>query len=100
SVDRVVANSLIVDDGRLTGGVDGPLVEGTKDEALYDVAAAFDVDLGDTIAVGDGANDVPMLDAAGTAIGFRPKPAVRPHCAVVVATMGRLRRVLAEAGVL
>jgi len=100
SVDRVVANSLIVDDGRLTGGVDGPLVEGTKDEALYDVAAAFDVDLGDTIAVGDGANDVPMLDAAGTAIGFRPKPAVRPHCAVVVATMGRLRRVLAETGVL
>jgi len=100
SVDRVVANSLPVEDGRLTGEVEGPLIEGTKDEALRDVAAAFGVDAAATFAVGDGANDVPMLDAAGTAIGFRPKPAVRPHCDLVVATMGRLRRVLVEADVL
>ena len=98
SVDRVVANSLPVEDGRLTGEVDGPLIEGTKDEALREVAAALGVERADTVAVGDGANDVPMLDAAGTAIGFRPKPAVRPHCAVVVATMGRLRQVLTESG--
>ena len=100
AVDRIVANSLPLEDGRLTGDVEGPLIEGTKDEALAAVAEAFGVDVGDAIAVGDGANDVPMLDAAGTAVGFRPKPAVRSHCDVVVATMDRLRRVLEADGVL
>lgn len=100
AVDRVVANTLPVEDGRLTGGVEGPLIEGTKDEALATVAADFGVDLDDAVAVGDGANDVPMLDAAGTAVGFQPKPAVRSHCDVVVSTMDSLERVLAEAGVL
>jgi phosphoserine phosphatase len=99
-VDRIVANSLVVEDGRLTGDVEGPLIEGTKDEALATVAAEFGVEPADAIAVGDGANDVPMLDAAGTAVGFRPKPAVRSHCDVVVATMDRFERVLAENGVL
>ena len=100
SVDRVVANTLPVEDGRLSGEVDGPLIEGTKDEALAEVAAEFGVDVSEAIAVGDGANDVPMLDAAGTAIGFRPKPAVRSHCDVVVETMDGLRQVLEEDGVL
>ena len=99
-VDRIVANSLVVEDGRLTGEVAGPLIEGTKDESLADVTAEFGVASTDAIAVGDGANDVPMLDAAGTAVGFRPKPAVRSHCDVVVATMDRFERVLAENGVL
>ena len=100
AVDRVVANALPAEDGRLTGEAAGPLVCGTKDEALAAVAAEFGADLAEAIAVGDGANDVPMLDAAGTAIGFRPKPAVRSHCDVVVATMDRLRRVLEADGVL
>ena len=100
AVDRVVANRLPAEDGRLTGEADGPLVSGTKDEALAEVADEFGVELEDCVAVGDGANDVPMLDAAGTAIGFRPKPAVRSHCDVVVATMGRLRRVFEDDGLL
>ncbi|QLC33447.1 phosphoserine phosphatase SerB [Halarchaeum sp. CBA1220] len=99
-VDHVVANDLPVADGHLTGDADGPLIEGTKDEALESLCVETGTDLADTVAVGDGANDLPMLKAAGTAVGFIPKPAVRPHCDVVVATMPRLRRVFEEDGLL
>jgi phosphoserine phosphatase len=92
-VDSVVANRLPVAGGRLTGEVEGPLVEGTKDEALEDLAAELDVDLSRTIAVGDGANDLPMLEVAGLAVGFVPKDAVRPACDVVVSSMYRLGKV-------
>lgn len=96
-VDRIVANRLLVDpDGALTGGVEGPLVEGGKEAALRSLAAQLDVDLAESIAIGDGANDLPMLSAAGTAIGFRPKPAVGPHCDIAVENMDRLASVLRE----
>lgn len=97
-VDRIVANRLVMDDGVLTGTVEGSLIEGTKDDALLRLSVELAVDPLDTIAIGDGANDVPMLDIAGTGIGFRPKPAVIPHCDVTVATMDRLAEVLAERG--
>jgi len=100
AVDRLVANRLVANDDRLTGEVEGPLVEGTKDGALRRVADEADVDLDQTVAVGDGANDVPMLDVAGTAIGFQPKPAVRPHCDVSVETMAALHDALVAHGVL
>ena len=97
-VETVIANRLPVEDGELTGEVEGPLIEGTKDDAL-DVLTTV---LGEreTVAVGDGANDLPMLRAAGLAIGFDPKPAVAPHCDVVVESMDELLDVLAERGVL
>ena len=79
AVDTIVSNRLPVRGGRLTGGVEGSLVEGTKDEALEDLAANLDVPMGQTVAVGDGANDLPMLEVAGLAVGFLPNPAVRPH---------------------
>jgi len=100
SVDHLVANELPVEDGHLTGDADGPLIEGTKDEALEDLCDQTDTALDDTVAIGDGANDLPMLEVAGTAIGFVPKPAVRPHCDIVVATMHRLLRVFEEDGLL
>ena len=101
AVDRVVANRLGRDgDGRLDGTVDGPLVEGTKDDALRTLADEVGVALADATAVGDGANDVPMLEAAGRAVGFRPKPAVALHCDAVVDSMAELRALLADAGVL
>jgi phosphoserine phosphatase len=100
SVDTVVANRLPVADGRLTGAVEGPLIEGTKDDALADLADDRAVALDRTVAVGDGANDLPMLEAAGLAVGFRPKDAVRPACDVVVATMERLDRLFVERGLL
>jgi phosphoserine phosphatase len=100
SVDTVVANRLPASGGRLTGEVEGPLIEGTKDEALESLAADLGLPASRTVAVGDGANDLPMLEVAGLAVGFLPKPAVRPACDVVVASMGRLGRVFEERGLL
>jgi phosphoserine phosphatase len=100
SVDAIVANRLPVADGELTGEVEGPLIEGTKDDALERLAGEREIAMSDTIAVGDGANDLPMLEVAGLSIGFVPKPAVRPACDIVVATMERLRDVFDEEGLL
>jgi phosphoserine phosphatase len=95
TVGTIVANRLPVSDGELTGEVEGPLIEGTKDDALAVLAAALDENLPETVAVGDGANDLPMLDVAGLAIGFAPKPAVEPACDVTVDSVAGLRGELA-----
>ncbi|MFB6071158.1 MAG: HAD family hydrolase [Halanaeroarchaeum sp.] len=100
AVDSVVANRLPVADGRLTGEVEGPLVDGSKDDALEVLAAAVGEDREDAIAVGDGSNDVPMFAVAGLAIGFDPRPDVEPACDVVVATMAELTDLLEREGVL
>jgi phosphoserine phosphatase len=100
AVDTVVANRLPVADGALTGEVEGPLVEGTKDDALEVLCAALDVPVSDTVAVGDGANDLPMLEAAGLAVGYEPKEAVAPACDEVVGSMSELRDLLEREGVL
>jgi phosphoserine phosphatase len=94
TVDAIVANRLPVADGKLTGEVEGPLIEGTKDDALEVLTAVVGADRADTIAVGDGANDLPMLEAAGLAIGFEPKPNVEPACDVVVSSMPELLELL------
>jgi len=94
SVDTIVANRLPLVDGALTGEVTGPLIEGTKDDALTVLAAAIDADISATVAVGDGANDLPMLELAGLAVGFAPKPAVAPACDTTVDSMAQLRTVL------
>jgi phosphoserine phosphatase len=99
-VDTIVANRLPVEDGELTGDVDGPLIEGTKDTALRELADDLDLDLADTVAVGDGANDLPMLQVAGLAIGFEPKAAVEDACDIVVSSMAELQIVLEEERVL
>ena len=98
AVDSVVANRLPVADGALTGEVAGPLVEGRKDDALAVLRAATGES--ETVAVGDGANDLPMLEAADLAVGFAPKPAVEPSCDVVVDSMDELRTVLEERDIL
>ncbi|PSP94469.1 phosphoserine phosphatase SerB [Halobacteriales archaeon QS_4_62_28] len=99
-VDAVVANRLPVAGGTLTGGVEGPLITGTKDDALDIVGTVVGEDRADTVAVGDGANDLPMLEAAGLAIGFDPKPAVAPSCDTIVETMDELYDLLTGEGVL
>ena len=75
--DRAVSNMLVVGEGRLTGVVGEPIVgaEG-KLEALAEAAARQQVDLSDCLAVGDGANDIPMLQAAGLGVAYRAKPKV------------------------
>jgi phosphoserine phosphatase len=99
-VDTIVANQLVFADGELTGEVEGPLVEGEKDDALRAVAANAGVALDETVAVGDGANDLPMLRAAGFAVGCEPKPAVEPHCEEVVGSMDELREQFEDRSIL
>ncbi|AZQ15794.1 phosphoserine phosphatase SerB [Halorubrum sp. PV6] len=94
TADTIVANRLPMAGGALTGGAEGPLIEGTKDDALEALADDVGVPMAETIAVGDGANDLPMLEVANLAVGFEPKDAVRPVCDTVVESMFRLETVL------
>lgn len=95
AVDTVVANRLVLENEAITG-VEGPLVDGEKDVAFQELASAEGVDLDRTIAVGDGATDLPMLRAAGTAIGFEPEPVVEQYCDVVVTSIRRLQLYLEQ----
>jgi phosphoserine phosphatase len=75
--DHVVANRLDLSAGRIAGTISRPIVTGeSKRESLLSMAAEHDVPLQHSMAVGDGANDLPMLAAAGTGIAFHAKPAV------------------------
>ena len=77
-VDAVRANGLEVVDGRLTGRVRGPVIDrAAKATALREFAARFGIDTARTIAIGDGANDLDMLAAAGHGIAFNAKPVVQ-----------------------
>jgi phosphoserine phosphatase len=76
--DLAVANELEILDGRLTGRVVGPIVDRARKAAvLREFAAAEGIALGQTVAVGDGANDLDMLATAGLGIAFNAKPLVR-----------------------
>lgn len=77
-LDFVAANELEIVDGILTGRVVGPVVDRPgKATALRDFADQYDVPMEQTVAVGDGANDIDMLSAAGLGIAFNAKPALR-----------------------
>ena len=77
-VDHLRANTLEVRDGRLTGAVEGEVVDRAgKRRALEELAAECGLPLSRTIAIGDGANDLDMLGAAGLGVAFNAKPVVR-----------------------
>jgi phosphoserine phosphatase len=77
-IDHLAANVLALDGGIVTGELEGPIVDRAgKAAALASFAAAAGVPLARTIAVGDGANDIDMLAAAGLGIAFNAKPVVR-----------------------
>lgn len=77
-IDYSLSNTLEVEGGRLTGGLTGDFVDGPAKAAfLRSVAEAEGVPLGQVVAVGDGANDLDMLSAAGLGIAFNAKPVVR-----------------------
>ncbi|HAQ58944.1 MAG TPA: phosphoserine phosphatase SerB [Microbacterium sp.] len=84
-VDVWRANRLSHLSGALVGTVDGDIVDGaTKAASLIQWAQEYDVPLGRTIAIGDGANDLAMLAAAGLGLAFNAKPAVRAVAPLVV----------------
>lgn len=88
-IDYVHANTLEIEEGKVTGRVVGRVVDGRrKAELLREIAAAEGVNLEQVIAVGDGANDLPMLSIAGLGIAFRAKPLVRANAKQAISTLG------------
>jgi phosphoserine phosphatase len=84
-IDHARANRLEVAGGRLTGRVVGPIVDRAgKAAALLDFAAREGLPLSRTVAIGDGANDLDMLEAAGMGIAFNAKPLVRQQADTAV----------------
>ena len=106
-VDAVRANGLEIVDGHLTGRVRGPVIDrAAKERALREFAAQFGIDTARTIAIGDGANDLDMLAAAGHGIAFNAKPVVQaaadsainvPYLDTVLYLMGISREEVEEA---
>ncbi|SIS93272.1 phosphoserine phosphatase SerB [Neptunomonas antarctica] len=87
--DYVYANQLDICEGVVTGEVVGDIVNGNrKAELLREIAEREGVRLEQTIAVGDGANDLPMLSIAGLGIAFRAKPLVRQSAKQAISTLG------------
>ena len=88
-IDYVFANELEIVDGKVTGKVSGQVVDGQrKAELLRQLAAEENILLDQVIAVGDGANDLPMLSIAGLGIAFRAKPIVKESARHSISTLG------------
>lgn len=88
-IDYVYANQLEIKEGKLTGHYLGEIVDGQrKVELLHEIAAKEKVDIAQTIAVGDGANDLPMLNEAGLGIAFHAKPKVKENAEQSINTIG------------
>ena len=87
--DYVYANELEIADGKLTGRFVGDIVDGRrKAELLRIIAQVENINIAQTIAVGDGANDLPMLSTAGLGIAFHAKPKVKQTARQSISTIG------------
>ncbi len=87
--DYVYANELDIVDGKVTGQVKGTVVDGQqKAKLLAEIAEKEGIELEQVVAIGDGANDLPMLSRAGLGIAFRAKPLVREKAEHAISTLG------------
>lgn len=88
-IDYVFANQLEIKDGFLTGGYIGDIVDGDKKaEYLKELAKKEGIHISQTIAIGDGANDLPMLNLAGLGIAFHAKPKVKDNVQSAISSIG------------
>jgi phosphoserine phosphatase len=88
-IDHVYANDLDIEDGVVSGQVRTPVVDGArKAELLRTIALQESISLDQVVAVGDGANDLPMLGIAGMGIAFRAKPLVRQTASHAISFLG------------
>ncbi len=83
--DLCYGNTLVVDSSVVTGNLKPPIIDGDAKAAILDQECKkLGILKDDTLAVGDGANDIPMLAEAGLGVGFRPKPVVRKHASNII----------------
>lgn len=88
-IDYVFANDLEIKNGKLTGKHEGDIVDGNmKAELLKKIAFKEDIALEQVIAIGDGANDLPMINIAGLGIAFHAKPKVKENAQHAISTIG------------
>lgn len=88
-IDYVYANDLEIIDGKVTGRVVGSIVDGErKAQLLLEIAERENISREQVIAVGDGANDLPMLSQAGLGVAFRAKPLVKESARHAISTLG------------
>ncbi len=88
-IDHVFANELDIVDGQVTGEIKGEIVDGARKAQLLRLLAQQEgINLEQVIAVGDGANDLPMLSIAGLGIAFRAKPLVKQSAEQSISTLG------------
>lgn len=87
--DEIHANHLVIENGRITGEVHQPIIDAERKAILlHEIAQREGIRMEQTIAVGDGANDLRMLSAAGLGIAFHAKPLVRQQARQSISTLG------------
>jgi phosphoserine phosphatase len=88
-LDYVFTNCLEIEDGKLTGKLKGDIIDGQKKaEILRTIARVENISLRQTIAVGDGANDLPMISIAGLGVAFNAKPIVKENAQRSISSVG------------
>jgi phosphoserine phosphatase len=88
-IDYVFANQLEISEGKLTGRHIGDIIDGAKKaELLRNIAFKEDIDLQQTVAVGDGSNDLPMINIAGLGIAYHAKPLVKKNAQHSISVIG------------